>query len=427
MSEPVFGNEKTGSIRDIPLPGKEGRTQDAPNLKTQPARERTQDLKGWKPMNKKGKSPLVKILSGLVILLTALFILGSLLHRAELSIIPKEETVEIVNVLTATNDGEEGSVAFARVSPFEVTESLFIQGSVEENVQTKASGKITVKNTTASQQRFIPRTRFETPDGLVYRTPRSVVIPAGGETEITVTADIPGAEYNSESGLTFTLPGLKGTAGFDSFSAVQSGVIDGGFSGVITTATKDELAAGQKELESRLKEKMKTDLASRITTGYMTADDFMNISNISFSEKPDEQKGGINVIAQGTIEAVMFNRQEFDNFVASSVLKDYTPGQSVTIQNLDKLKMNIATENFDLQEDNEFDFTLESLGTTGTSFVWNVDKEAVKEAVAGKSESAVTQGLIAELSGTQSVEVQVSPFWKSKIPQKVTRIEVQVK
>ena len=123
----------------------------------------------------------------------------------------------------------------------------------------------------------------------------------------------------------------------------------------------------------------------------------------------------------------MFNRQEFDNFVASSVLKDYTPGQSVTIQNLDKLKMNIATEDFDLQEDDSFEFTLESLGATGTSFVWNIDEDAVKAAVAGKSQSAVTQGLIAELSGAESVGVEVSPFWKSKIPQKVTRIEVQVK
>ena len=208
-------------------------------------------------------------MAALVVLGVVALAIGSLLHKAELVVTPKQETVEIVSVLKATNNASDGTVAFARVSPFEVSESLFIKGSVEENVQTKASGKITVKNTTGSQQRFIPRTRFETPDGLVYRTPRSVVIPAGGETEITVTADIPGEEYNSESGATFTLPGLQGTPGFNSFTAVQSGVIDGGFSGVITTATKSEVETGQKELEMRLRTKMRTDLASRITTGYM--------------------------------------------------------------------------------------------------------------------------------------------------------------
>ena len=426
MSEPVFGNEKTGSIRDIPMPGKESNTPKPLNLQTEQSKN-DQNLKGWKPMNKRTRNPFVKIVSTAILLLGLLFLIGGLLHKATLSITPKQETVEIVTVLKATNDGGDGSVAFARVSPFEVSEELFIKGSVEENVQTKASGKILVKNTTGNQQRFIPRTRFETPDGLTYRTPRSVVIPANGTAEITVTADIPGDEFNSESGLTFTLPGLKGTPGFNSFSATQSGVIDGGFSGVITTATSDEIKAGKKELETRLRDKMKTELSSRITAGYMTAEDFMDISNITFSEKPDQDKGGLSISANGAIEAVMFNQQEFDNFVASSVLKDYTPGQSVTIQNLDKLKMLIATEDFDLQDGEEFEFTLKSLGETGTTFMWNIDKDAIAAAVAGKSSSVIEQGLLPELAGAESVELDVSPFWKSKIPQKVTRIEIQVK
>jgi len=302
---------------------------------------------------------------------------------------------------------------------------LFIQGSVEENVQTNATGKITVKNTTGSQQRFIPRTRFETPDGLVYRTPRSVVIPAGGETEITITADIPGSEYNSESGLTFKLPGLKGTAGYDSFSATQTGPITGGFSGIINTATKDEIKAGKNTLEKQLEESLRSQLVKKVPAGFIATNELMYLSPVTFLEKPDEDKGGIELVAQGTIEAVMFEKEDFDNFVASSVLKDYTPGQSVSIQNPLGLTMRIVSDDFDIQEDDEFEFSLKGKGDT--VFVWNIDAQAVAQAVAGKDESFIAQGLVPDLAGSESVDVSISPFWKSKVPQQVKRIQVNVK
>jgi len=422
MSEPVFGNEKTGSIRDIPLPGDQ--EKNAPALDLQQS-QKNNDLKGWNSMKKQNKRQGPKIVAALIILFVLFLIISSLFHKAELTVTPKQESAAVVQTYKATNAGDEGSVAFARVSPFEGEETLFIQGSVEENVQTNATGKITVKNTTGSQQRFIPRTRFETPDGLVYRTPRSVVIPAGGETEITITADIPGSEYNSESGLTFKLPGLKGTAGYDSFSATQTGPITGGFSGIINTATKDEIKAGKNTLEKQLEESLRSQLVKKVPAGFIATNELMYLSPVTFLEKPNEDKGGIELVAQGTIEAVMFEKEDFDNFVASSVLKDYTPGQSVSIQNPLGLTMRIVSDDFDIQEDDEFEFSLKGKGDT--VFVWNIDAQAVAQAVAGKDESFIAQGLVPDLAGSKSVDVSISPFWKSKVPQQVKRIQVNVK
>ena len=420
MSEPVFGNEKTGSIRDIPLPG----AQEKHALDLQGKKKGGDNLKGWNSMKKKNKRQGPKIAAAVVILLGLFFIISSFFHKAELTVTPKQESAPVVQTYKATNTGDEGTVSFARVAPFEAEESLFIEGSVEENVQTSATGKITVKNDTDSQQRFIPRTRFETPDGLVYRTPRSVVIPANGETEITVTADIPGDEYNSESGLSFTLPGLQGTAGFNSFTAVQTGEITGGFSGIITTATKDEIEAGKKALETQLENSLRDQLVRKVPAGFVATNELMELSPISFSEKPNQERGGIEIIARGTVEAVMFEKQEFDNFVASSVLKDYTPDQSVSIENPESLTIRILSDDFDLQEDDEFEFSLKGSGET--TFKWKIDTDAVAAAVAGKDDSYINQGLISELAGSTNVDLKISPFWKSKVPQKVTKIQISV-
>jgi len=426
MTEPVFGSEKKGSIRDIPLPGTSGSEEPkALNLQKKEKPTVKNDLKGWEKMGRKNKKRGPKIAAALIIFLVLFFIISGFVHKAEIDVTPRQESAAIAQTFKASNTGEEGTLAFSRVSPLNTTETFFIKGSIEENVQTKASGKITVKNTTDSSQRFIPNTRFETPAGLVYRTPRSVVIPAQGETEITVIADIPGSEYNAESGMTFKLPGLEGTPGYNTFSAFQSGPMTGGFSGVITTATEDEIEAGTNTVTAQLEQKLQNELLKKIPSGFIVTTDMMSISKITVNTKPNQDKGGIDLVAEGAIEAVMFKKESFDNFVASSVLKDYTPGQSVTITNSPDITMRIITDDFDVAEDNEFEFSLRS-PKEGAQFVWNIQIEAVKEAVAGQDESFVTQGLVTEIAGSGVATVSISPFWKSKIPKNINKIEVTI-
>ena len=57
-----------------------------------------------------------------------------------------------------------------------------LKKSGEPKAKLKSSGKIIVYNNFSSEpQRLIIRTRFESPEGLVYRIPESIVVP--GKTE----------------------------------------------------------------------------------------------------------------------------------------------------------------------------------------------------------------------------------------------------
>ncbi len=424
MSDPVFGNDKTGSIRDIAMPNKE-KELDLKQEVSSPKVENHDDLGGWDSMKGQNKRTGLKLVIALLVLIGLFFLISSWLHKGTVSVWPKKTSVPVVQTFKATGSGEDGTLAFSRVSRFEGSETVFVAGTDEQNVQTAASGKITVKNNSGVQQRFIARTRFETSGGLVYRTPRSVVLPAGGETEITVVADVPGDEYNSDSGLTFKLPGLKGGALYDSISASQSGPLTGGFSGVIKSASDADINAAKDALAESLRSKLTSQLQTKIPDGFIVNPDLIGFSDVTFAEKPNPDKGGIDLAGTATIEAITFKKTDFDSFVASAVLKEYTPGQSVEITNVPKINMLVTTDDFDVSDAEEFEFSLRS-PQEGVEFIWQFDESSLLQSVAGKKVSFIEKGLIPELEQAEKVNIDVAPFWKSSMPNNVKKITIDV-
>jgi hypothetical protein len=111
----------------------------------------------------------------------------------------------VSGTLLASSVGEENAI------PFEIVritrdDGRVVAASEETDVQKKASGRIVIYNNhNSSPQRLVKNTRFETPEGLIYRINESVTVPGakieGGEkvpgsVEAEVMADIPGQKYN---------------------------------------------------------------------------------------------------------------------------------------------------------------------------------------------------------------------------------------
>ncbi|MFA5230373.1 MAG: hypothetical protein WC422_03050, partial [Candidatus Paceibacterota bacterium] len=105
-----------------------------------------------------------------------------------------------------------------------VSETLDATGKV--NGGAKAKGKLTVYNAyNTSPQILVQNTRFESPDGLIFRADARVTVPGAtlknGEIVpssivINVTAAETGNAYNI-SPVRFTIPGFKGTDRFTGF------------------------------------------------------------------------------------------------------------------------------------------------------------------------------------------------------------------
>ncbi len=90
-----------------------------------------------------------------------------------------------------------------------------IETEVEKNYQTtgeefvgeEVQGKVIIINDYSRNQPLVATTRLLTPDNKLYRIKEAVNVPAGGEVEVEIYADKPGADM--AIGLTtFTIPGL---------------------------------------------------------------------------------------------------------------------------------------------------------------------------------------------------------------------------
>ena len=135
--------------------------------------------------------------------------------RLTLKITPHQEFFKAETVLKGKKDGFFDFPV--ETISFKITEKDFRPIIGEKEIKTKARGRIVIYNAFSSEdQLLVRRTRFETPDGKIYRISEQIIVPgaeikdekiAPSSVEAEIFADQPGEEYNI--GLTgFIIPGF---------------------------------------------------------------------------------------------------------------------------------------------------------------------------------------------------------------------------
>jgi len=183
---------------------------------------------------------------------------------ATIRITPKQESKTLSDVFTAKKNSTEDSLSFTDLSINKDIERTLdsTTTTTEQKVDNNAQGKIVIYNNFSSEpQKLIATTRFETPEGLIFRIIEPVTVPGkqtkdgrvvSGSIEVTVKADKPGATYNI--GLKdFTIPGLKGSPKYTEIYARSKTEMSGGFSGMQKVISKTLLDKIDNELATELK------------------------------------------------------------------------------------------------------------------------------------------------------------------------------
>jgi hypothetical protein len=319
--------------------------------------------------------------------------------------------------------------------------STVVEADSEEFVQQKASGIITIYNNYSSEeQNLIRNTRFESPEGLIYRIQESVTVPGytGSESNITpgsldveVVADEFGDEYNVDSA-TFTIPGFKGQEPYEFFSAETKTAISGGFDGVRKVVSESNIETASAELKESVNEMLVNELQNQITDEFIAVynSGYFTYQNIEQSDDPNSE--GVILKLKGELAAKVFNKIDLSNSVAVNTLNEYTLDQNVLIKDLDSGSLAITTDtvvNETEDEDGEIVETsenIENLNVSGSmNFVWQINEEEIKKGLMGVSENQlgdVMQNFVA-VSGAESV---IKPFWRSKFPTEIEKINIQI-
>ncbi|MDP2648897.1 MAG: hypothetical protein U1D26_03925 [Patescibacteria group bacterium] len=290
----------------------------------------------------------------------------------------------------------------------------------------KAEGSIVVVNNySAAPVHLIKNTRFETTEGLVFRSPAAITIPGKksgtpGEVRVTVAADQTGEQYNIGPVARFSLPGLLGSDMDTKVYARSTDSMLGGSSGGTAPAVAPAtLEAAISSVRANLDSKAKETVAALSDDSSVA---LFDLAEISYQDLPNttEAGGGVRIHQRAHIVVPVFPADVFAQSVAAVVSAD-AAGADVSI---------IPSTGFSAHPSGSGEPVL---GTDTLTFalggqamlLWNVDADALATALAGR-ESAAFETIIDGFPGVAEAHARIEPFWKRSFPAQAADIRIDI-
>ncbi len=305
-----------------------------------------------------------------------------------------------------------------------------------ETVSRKASGRITVYNAYSSiPQPLIKDTRFQSPDGKIFRISKGIVVPGAkivdnkivpSTMEVVVYADKPGAEYNIES-TRFRIPGLQGSPKYDGFYAESFESMSGGFVGTAKVPTESDITKAREKNRKTLEDVLNAEASLSIPN---------DIKIIDKAGRFVVVKEDVNKITDdaGEFKVTTYGSKKLFGFKEADVLKALETELANEVRMQSERDGEPGAVKLDLEEysveygEPRIDFDKKEMSVViKFHSIWTrgFDKEAFKAAVLGKRESELGP-IIKTFVGVKSVNVNLWPFWVKKIPANPNKVSIDV-
>lgn len=358
-------------------------------------------------------------------IVAVLFGISALFKSAEIKITPKQEIKALNEIFTAKKDATN-SLGFQLVSISKDVEKT-AEATSEQFVEKKAQGRIIIYNNAGTQtQKLVATTRFQTPEGLIFRLINNVIVPGrkvvegktvAGSIEVTVEADKAGTDYNI--GLKdFTIPGFKGDSKYTQVYARSKTAMTGGFSGmqkIVSSEIVDKISA---ELDVELKKSLIKDITSQIPSNFVLYE-----NTISYKFDPVNQvnstNGGAVLKKKGYANAIIFDKGVLSRAIMSKVLPNES-GDVIKIINLEKLTFSYSNpDTFNPSTDTSVSFGLKG----EPNFVWVFDENKLKSDLLGLSKNNA-KTVISTYPNIKEAWVETHPFWNNTIPKDTKKVDL---
>ena len=357
------------------------------------------------------------------------FLISALMSGADVTVYPKQKNVTVQASFTAYTDPQVGDLSYELVT-LEADGERQVSATGEELVSERATGNILIYNAfSKSTQRLIKNTRFESPDGLIYRINESVEVPgmtvdesgeiAPGVITAEVFADGTGEQYNI-SPSKFTIPGLSGTEQFDSMHAESNDVFVGGFEGSKFIINDDELQTAKQALHLELRDALLARIEKERPAGFVLFEDAVTFV---FDSLPSTEYGDelVTIKERARLQVPVFNMSEFATYIAENTVSGFEDAP-VLLPDPFTLTFSYTSATSaisDISSETSVEFDL----TGQTQIVWDFDKESLQNDLVGLSKTALPSVLSGYPAITRA-EAVIRPFWKRAFPDNASGIEI---
>jgi cell division ATPase FtsA len=417
----IIKNKK--SLRDIFPDNKVGnKTSDVNKSDSEEVTFKTSSYKPAKTCcNPGGISLTAKIFAAILVLAIILaggFALSNRFAKVTVKVTPKQGRLMISNTYEASKSSETG-LKFSLASNIEAEDKISVPASGTEMVKTKARGQIIIYNTTKSSQALVATTRFETPEGLIYRIEKGVTVPPG-QLEVTVFADKTGPKYNIDI-TDFTIPGFKGSTKFTQFYARSKTAMTGGEEGEQPKVSESDMAEARATLEQKILETLAGKLAPQVPEDYVLFDGAILANFIPEISKNPANPKEAELTLKAKATGLLFNKNELASYLAKQQVADYN-NEVVDITNWSTFKFSLVEkEDVDPSSLEKINFKLEGTG----HLVWIFDTKDLKDKLQSAGSSNYKLVFDEHFPMIQVANIVFTPPWIRSIPSDQGRILVE--
>ncbi|MFA7216666.1 MAG: hypothetical protein WC095_01640 [Candidatus Paceibacterota bacterium] len=362
--------------------------------------------------------------SATIAILVIAFGVSALFKKAVITITPQSKVVSLDASFKAQKDSTGGTLGFQVVS---VTKELQkdVEASGEENVSIKSKGVITIFNNTSQSQKLVATTRFETPEGLIYRIPNAVTVPARtvkdgktipGSIDSTVEADGPGDKYNI--GLKdFKIPGFKGDAKYDQIYGRSKSEMTGGFQGVRKVVSEEVLSGANVQLENDLKSSLSSEIKSQIPNNFVLYDSGVSYE-FSATSQSETTENNASIKKRGTAYAFIFDKTALTREIVENLMPE-SAEDNIRISNLNALDFSFMGSIAEAEKNSVLDFKL----VGQPEFVWVFDENSLLLELSGLGKVDAKQA-ISKYPSIKEAYIKTYPFWNGSVPKNVDKIQI---
>ena len=408
--------EAEAEERSVPEPEPENEPDEEPEFEKAAATSPRRFSKKW------------LVLGGALVLLgAAWWLLGTVFARAEVRINFQKIPWQFENDITAAKSAARTN-ADSRIFPGEVfrdrkNTTQFFPASGKAQTSEKAKGQLTIFNAYSSQpQSLVATTRFETPDGKIFRLDAAVVVPAAqikdgkiipASIKTQVTADKAGAEYDLKAVPKLTIPGFKGTPKFDGFYGVLEAGTTGGFIGEKAVPTESDISAAKAKTEEILRTILGSNLLAGRPKEFQIPEGASSIEIIRLTVNQNtDASGRFSVLGEAEFRAIGFREEDLRSLLLALAQRESPK--------TDFRKLEFGLE--DIRPDyaaGELRLKIKAQGELTTAF----DERKFREDAAGKAVEEVRSDIL-KLQLLENAKVSLWPLWLSWLPADPDRVRV---
>ncbi|HDO23776.1 MAG TPA: hypothetical protein ENG99_01000 [bacterium] len=359
------------------------------------------------------------------LLIFAFFSALGFFSSVSIKITPRQEFIAVDSDLKAKRGGDGGILPFETIR-MKRTEKFVGKSTGVEKVEDMSSGKIVIYNAFSSKsQVLIARTRFETPEGKIYRIKKRITVPGAkikkgkivpSSIEAVVYADKFGKEYNI--GLSdFSIPGFKGDPRYKKFYARSKTEMKGGYEGTVSIITKKDIAEGSDNLKKKIKNYLLESLSKQIPLGFLLykGASIFNFSELENNPVPGDRIEKFEYGLNGEVVGFLIKKSSLEKEIVKRYLKDSM--DEVGIVNIDGFVFKLFKYD---REKNEIIFNLKGKA----HFVWKIDTDSLLGDLV-KSPRSEYNLVFKKYPAIEKAEIIFRPYWWHYLPKNKSHVHFE--